>query len=130
MLVKDVMDTLAQYPPPQPTRPAVNLLVAVGKQQEYLARNNLLPPPGNPGALDALQVDPSLTCPAHMMAAMASTGIAFTVWLSGRCEAGKHHSLCMQIASQIAHCLAGVWAACHAVDQCLASRPMPQMQAD
>lgn len=56
MLVKDTMDTLAEHPPPQPTRPAVNLLVAVGKQQEYLAINNLLPPPDHPGALDALQV--------------------------------------------------------------------------
>jgi hypothetical protein len=56
MLVKDIVETLADYPPPQPTCPAVNLLVAVGKQQEYLARNNLLPPAGHPGALDALQV--------------------------------------------------------------------------
>ena len=48
-------DVLGQFPPPQPSRPAVDLLVTVGQQQEYLLFHNLLPPPGHPGALDALQ---------------------------------------------------------------------------
>ena len=50
------MSTLAQFPPPQPSRPAVNLLVTVGQQQEYLSWHNLLPSRGEQGSLDALQV--------------------------------------------------------------------------
>ena len=46
---------LRQFPPPQPTKPAVDLLVSVGDQQNYLSANNLLPPPGSEGTLDALQ---------------------------------------------------------------------------
>ncbi|KAK9839863.1 hypothetical protein WJX81_007158 [Elliptochloris bilobata] len=56
LFVAKLTDVLGQYPPPQPSRPAVDLLVAVGQQQEYLLFHNLLPPPGHPGALDALQV--------------------------------------------------------------------------
>lgn len=48
---------LRQYPPPQPKKPAVDLLVAVGDQQQYLHINGLLPPSGSDGALDALQVE-------------------------------------------------------------------------
>jgi len=47
---------LRQFPPPQPKKPAVDLLVAVGDQQQYLLENGLSPPPGSEGALDALQV--------------------------------------------------------------------------
>ncbi|KAK9806759.1 hypothetical protein WJX72_001747 [[Myrmecia] bisecta] len=47
---------LRAHPPPQPSRPAVDLLVTVGQQQEYLAWHNLLPPAGSPGELDALRV--------------------------------------------------------------------------
>jgi len=56
LFLAKLTDVLAQHPPPQPSRPAVDLLVAVGQQQEYLLFHNLLPPPGHPGALDALQV--------------------------------------------------------------------------
>ena len=49
-------DTLNMYPPPQPSKAAVDLLVTVGQQQEYLLWHNLLPPPGHPGSLDALAV--------------------------------------------------------------------------
>ncbi len=55
-LIDKLLATLEQYPPQQPTRPAVDLLVAIGEQQQYLLYTNLLPPPGSPGALDALQV--------------------------------------------------------------------------
>lgn len=48
---------LRQFPPPQPKKPAVDLLVAVGDQQQYLLQNGLSPPPGSEGALDALQVN-------------------------------------------------------------------------
>lgn len=48
------------HPPPQPSKAAVDLLVTVGQQQEYLLWHNLLPPPGHPGSLDALEV--SLLC--------------------------------------------------------------------
>lgn len=47
---------LRQFPPPQPTTAAVDLLVAVGDQQLYLSTNKLLPPPDSDGSLDALQV--------------------------------------------------------------------------
>ena len=47
---------LSAHPPPEPTQPAVDLLVTVGQQQEFLAYHNLLPPAGHPGALDALAV--------------------------------------------------------------------------
>ena len=56
LFVGDLMDALGQHPPPQPSRMAVDLLVAVGQQQEYLAAHGLLPPHGHPGALDALRV--------------------------------------------------------------------------
>ncbi len=56
MFVADLMDALEQHPPPQPSLPAVDLLVSVGQQQKYLDANGLLPPAGHPGALDALQV--------------------------------------------------------------------------
>ena len=49
-------DTLNMYPPPQPSTAAVNLLVTVGQQQEFLLWHSLLPPPGHPGSLDALAV--------------------------------------------------------------------------
>ncbi|DBB16594.1 TPA: hypothetical protein ACH3X3_014851 [Trebouxia sp. C0006] len=49
-------DTLNKYPPPQPSTAAVNLLVTVGQQQEFLIWHSLLPPPGHPGSLDALAV--------------------------------------------------------------------------
>jgi len=52
-------DTLNMYPPPQPSTAAVNLLVTVGQQQEFLIWHSLLPPPGHPGSLDALAVSPS-----------------------------------------------------------------------
>ena len=58
LFVAKLTDVLGQYPPPQPSRPAVDLLVTVGQQQEYLLFHNLLPPPGHPGALDALQARP------------------------------------------------------------------------
>ena len=51
-----LVKTLAQFPPPQPTQAAVDLLVTVGQQQEYFSWHNLLPPVGHPGALDALKV--------------------------------------------------------------------------
>jgi len=51
-------DTLNKYPPPQPSTAAVNLLVTVGQQQEFLIWHSLLPPPGHPGSLDALAVRP------------------------------------------------------------------------
>jgi len=47
---------LADHPPPEPSPPAVDLLVAIGRQQEFLAWHNLAPPAGHPGALDALAV--------------------------------------------------------------------------
>jgi hypothetical protein len=56
LFVMDLMDALEQHPPPAPARNAVDLLVAVGRQQEYLAANGLLPPRGHPGELDALRV--------------------------------------------------------------------------
>ena len=56
MFVEDLMVALEQHPPPQPSQPAVDLLVSVGQQQKYLDANGLLPPAGHPGALDALQV--------------------------------------------------------------------------
>ncbi|KAK9868824.1 hypothetical protein WJX84_006782 [Apatococcus fuscideae] len=51
--LRDVLDV---YPPPQPTKPAVDLLVKVGEYQSYLAWHNLLPPPGHAGSLDAFEV--------------------------------------------------------------------------
>ncbi len=51
-------DTLNKYPPPQPSTAAVNLLVTVGQQQEFLIWHSLLPPAGHPGSLDALAVSP------------------------------------------------------------------------
>ena len=56
MLVMDLTHTLQHYPPPQPTRPAVDLLVIVGKHQEYLAKHGLLPARDHPGSVDALKV--------------------------------------------------------------------------
>ena len=56
LFVADLMAALEQHPPPQPSQPAVDLLVSVGQQQKYLDANGLLPPAGHPGALDALQV--------------------------------------------------------------------------
>ena len=44
LFVGKLTDVLGQYPPPQPSRPAVDLLVTVGQQQEYLLFHNLLPP--------------------------------------------------------------------------------------
>ena len=52
---------LRQYPPPQPKKPAVDLLVAVGDQQLYLDMNGLLPPPESDASLDALQVMPEIS---------------------------------------------------------------------
>ena len=49
-------NTLNKYPPLQPTKAAVDLLVTVGQQQEYLLWHNLMPPPGQPGSLDAFAV--------------------------------------------------------------------------
>ncbi|KAK9805114.1 hypothetical protein WJX73_010312 [Symbiochloris irregularis] len=54
-LVK-LVNSLAQFPPPQPTQPAVDLMVTLGQQQEYFSWHNLLPPAGHPGSLDALKV--------------------------------------------------------------------------
>lgn len=51
-----LQETLDRYPPPQPSEAAVNLLVTVGQQQEFLLWHSLLPPPGHPGSLDALEV--------------------------------------------------------------------------
>ncbi|KAL3142941.1 hypothetical protein ABBQ38_003227 [Trebouxia sp. C0009 RCD-2024] len=51
-----LQDTLDRFPPPQPSEAAVNLLVTVGQQQEFLLWHSLLPPPGHPGSLDALEV--------------------------------------------------------------------------
>ena len=59
-----LQDTLNRYPPPQPSTAAVNLLVTVGQQQEFLIWHSLLPPPGHPGSLDALAVSPSSDGPA------------------------------------------------------------------
>ena len=56
MLIMDLTHALELYPPPQPTRAAVDLLVTVGKHQEYLVTHGLLPPPDHPGYLDALKV--------------------------------------------------------------------------
>lgn len=56
LFVADLMVALEQHPPPQPSQPAVDLLVSVGQQQKYLDANGLLPPAGHPGAMDALQV--------------------------------------------------------------------------
>lgn len=64
MLVMDLTHTLEHFPPPQPSRSAVDLLVSVGRHQEYLAAHGLLPPKDHPGSLDALKVRPllSLSC--------------------------------------------------------------------
>ena len=56
MLVMDLSHALELYPPPQPTRSAVDLLVTVGKHQEYLVTHSLLPAHDHPGSLDALKV--------------------------------------------------------------------------
>ena len=56
MLIMDLTHALELYPPPQPTRAAVDLLVTVGKHQEYLVTHGLLPPHDHPGSLDALKV--------------------------------------------------------------------------
>ncbi len=48
LFVAKLTDVLGQYPPPQPSRPAVDLLVTVGQQQEYLLFHNLLRRPGTP----------------------------------------------------------------------------------
>ncbi|CAK0784807.1 hypothetical protein CVIRNUC_008011 [Coccomyxa viridis] len=56
MLVMDLKHTLEHFPPPQPSAGAVNLLVTVGKHQEYLMQHGLLPPRNHPGSLDALEV--------------------------------------------------------------------------
>ena len=53
-----LQDTLDRFPPPHPSEAAVNLLVTVGQQQEFLLWHSLLPPPGHPGSLDALEVNP------------------------------------------------------------------------
>ena len=58
MLVMDLTHTLEHFPPPQPSAGAVNLLVTVGKHQEYLVQHGLLPPRNHPGSLDALKVSP------------------------------------------------------------------------
>ena len=58
MLVMDLTHTLEHFPPPQPSAGAVNLLVTVGKHQEYLMQHGLLPPRNHPGSLDALKVIP------------------------------------------------------------------------
>lgn len=59
-----LQDTLDRFPPPQPSQAAVNLLVTVGQQQEFLLWHSLLPPPGHPGSLDALEVCHHLPAPA------------------------------------------------------------------
>ena len=56
LYLRALEDTLNKYPPPQPSTAAVNLLVTVGQQQEFLLWHSLLPPPGHPGSLDALAV--------------------------------------------------------------------------
>ena len=61
-----LVNSLAQFPPPQPTQPAVDLLVTVGQQQEYFSWHNLLPPAGHPGALDALKVCRTCSTCSHM----------------------------------------------------------------
>ena len=58
MLVMDLTHTLEHFPPPQPSAGAVNLLVTVGKHQEYLVQHGLLPPRNHQGSLDALKVSP------------------------------------------------------------------------
>jgi len=60
MLIMDLTDALELYPPPQPTRPAVDLLVTVGKHQEYLDHHGLLPSQDHAGSLDALKVSETL----------------------------------------------------------------------
>ncbi len=60
--LRDVLDV---YPPPQPTKPAVDLLVKVGEYQSYLAWHNLLPPPGHAGSLDAFEVGTAHAAPAQ-----------------------------------------------------------------
>ena len=60
MLVMDLKHTLEHFPPPQPSAGAVNLLVTVGKHQEYLMQHGLLPPRNHPGSLDALEVNPDV----------------------------------------------------------------------
>lgn len=74
-----LQETLDRYPPPQPSEAAVNLLVTVGQQQEFLLWHSLLPPPGHPGSLDALEVThpPARTAPPWTL-----TGLL----LPGRCQ--------------------------------------------
>ena len=60
MLIMDLTDALERYPPPQPTRPAVDLLVTVGKHQEYLDHHGLLPSQDHAGSLDALKVNETI----------------------------------------------------------------------
>ncbi|KAK9868912.1 hypothetical protein WJX84_002762 [Apatococcus fuscideae] len=56
LFIARLRDVLDVYPPPQPSKAAVDLLVKVGEYQSYLAWHNLLPPPGHPGSLDAFEV--------------------------------------------------------------------------
>lgn len=52
-LMAKVVETLTVHPPLVPSRPAVQLLVGVGRLQHWLSRHDLLPQPGRPSALDA-----------------------------------------------------------------------------
>lgn len=95
-----LVNTLAQFPPPQPTQPAVDLLVTVGQQQEYFSWHNLLPPTGHPGSLDVLKVGQQLAsqhlsllirhctcqhfcrlCSSGVMAARSGCTVLVTSWL-------------------------------------------------
>ena len=75
-----LQDTLDRFPPPQPSEAAVNLLVTVGQQQEFLLWHSLLPPPGHPGSLDALEVTPTPPAPPvpQLMAFAFSSASAIT----------------------------------------------------
>ena len=68
MLIMDLSHALELYPPPQPTRSAVDLLVTVGKHQEYLVTHGLLPSHDHPGSLDALKVCCAPTLATAMIA--------------------------------------------------------------
>lgn len=83
-----LQDTLDRFPPPQPSEAAVNLLVTVGQQQEFLLWHSLLPPPGHPGSLDALEVSPiwSLTALQRAMGISIQCLLPATARLSVDCQ--------------------------------------------
>ena len=95
-------DVLGQHPPPQPSRPAVDLLVTVGQQQEYLLFHNLLPPPGHPGALDALQARTRIPQAAH-------SATNFMVSYSTRCLDDWQETWMHSVCSLLHLCMLTKW---------------------